>query len=221
MITAIGAVEQLGTDQSFASFLEIVADDDVSEGEQELDLTLLDDVVEQRVELPPLEELNDEALPIPPEGFVAETFDSVQVAVVPPTPLQEKISALAASLLKKRHPNPEVGYQELVWYLLANDQRDLAYQFVRHHPQLAVNVDNLPDWLLHALALSLHVRHDIGEIAAQLNHDFTTISQVSSTPDTVWNDTTILLTAAAAIQPALLAPSTGAALVLMAPPYRR
>jgi hypothetical protein len=108
--------------------------------------------------------------------------------------------------------------QDLTWRLIFEDKISLAFHLASYldvqHPQVQ---PRLPAWLLRALMLGKHIRHAKGETARFLEGDFTRFSPELYLPDqSEWNQSITFLLAAAAIQPALLAPHTQAPAVLQA-----
>lgn len=73
----------------------------------------------------------------------------------------------------------------------------------------------LPSWVIRTLGLGAHIRYDSGELAALLRNDFAGYDDaVFAAGNPTWNRTMRFFLIAAALRPALLAPSTGAAAVL-------
>jgi hypothetical protein len=107
-----------------------------------------------------------------------------------------------------------------MWRLIYEEKVILAFHLARSletlHPELQ---PCLPSWLTRAVVLGRHVRHANGEIARLLAEDFGKFSpDCFTTSQQEWHTAVTLLAAAAALQPALLAPDTGASTLLHALP---
>lgn len=105
---------------------------------------------------------------------------------------------------------------QLVLQLLWDDRAALAYHLTRNaetHQQGDLQV--LPSWVMHALALGRHLCYSKGEIARQLEDDLKQFKPdllQNSSPE--WNAGTGFFLRAAALVPALLASSPAAAAIL-------
>ena len=168
------------------------------------------EVKPEEVAIPPDESLTGEttptveALPTPPMKPAEET---ALLAVVPATPLVPTPST----------PIPQIARtaRDLVWLLLGEKRQGLAYYLGRCLERLHPNLHpRLPSWLLRALALAGCVRHPEGDVAARLREDLGQFSTDCFEGDSGWNSPMRLLLAAASLQPALVAPDTGAGFVL-------
>jgi hypothetical protein len=107
---------------------------------------------------------------------------------------------------------------DLIWRLLFEDKVSLAFHLAcclkTQYPSVQ---PRLPLWLLRAVVLGRHIRHAKGETARLLTEDFGKFSAVGYTSgNEEWNLAVEFLLAAAALQPALLAPQTRASTVLHA-----
>jgi hypothetical protein len=141
---------------------------------------------------------------------------------------------MAASLLEtheepESQTQPEAHLEEpsderlsllrnLMWQLVAEDKSNLALHIAGYletrHPELQ---PHMPAWLLRSVALGRLIRHANGEIARLLKEDFTRFTpECFATHHNGWNQAIQLLLVAATLQPALLAPQTGASTVLHA-----
>lgn len=108
--------------------------------------------------------------------------------------------------------------RDLTWRLLSEEKISLAFHLASYldtrYPQLQ---PRLPAWLLRAILLGRYVRHARGETARFLEEDFAHFSPALYLSDqSEWNQSITFLLAAAALQPALLAPHTQAPAVLHA-----
>ncbi len=108
--------------------------------------------------------------------------------------------------------------RNLMWQLIAEDKSNLALHIAGYletqHPELQ---PGMPAWLIRSVALGRLIRHANGEIARLLKEDFTRFTpECFATPNSDWNQAVQLLMVAATLQPALLAPQTGASTVLHA-----
>ncbi len=134
----------------------------------------------------------------------------------PETAAQE----IAASVLRKKAEERSAILRDLMWRLIYEEKVILAFHLARSletlHPELQ---PCLPSWLMRSVVLGRHVRHANGEIARLLEEDFGKFSSdCFTTSHKEWNTAVRLLVAAAALQPALLAPDTGASTMLRALP---
>jgi hypothetical protein len=108
--------------------------------------------------------------------------------------------------------------RDLTWRLILEEKISLAFHLASYldarYPQLQ---PRLPAWMLRAIMLGRHVRHAKGETARFLEEDFAHFSSALYLPgQSEWNQSITFLLAAAALQPALLAPHTQAPAVLHA-----
>lgn len=108
--------------------------------------------------------------------------------------------------------------RDLTWRLILEEKISLAFHLASYldtrYPQVQ---PRLPAWLLRALMLGRHVRHAKGETARFLEEDFAHFSSaLYLSGQSEWNQAITFLLAAAALQPALLAPHTQAPAVLHA-----
>jgi len=125
----------------------------------------------------------------------------------------------AAVLLREAGERPAI-LRDLMWRLIYEEKVILAFHLARSLETLHPGVQpGLPSWLMRAVVLGRHVRHADGEIARLLAEDFGKCSSdCFTTGHEEWDTAVTLLAAAAALQPALLAPDTGASTLLRALP---
>ena len=186
----------------------------------------------------PCQEPRTEKLPsTAPEVRVAETEDDeleqsgavdfIEIQKKTPTLHDEETkedlfsSDLSASLLASRlldaQDDPDPAHlQELIWQLLFEGHPDFGYQIGHYlednHQDYRLRT---PVWLLRAAILGKAVRFHSGNIAAQLKKDFEQYDpEACFSEDTNWNHAIRLLMVAAATQPALLTPASGATAIL-------
>lgn len=108
--------------------------------------------------------------------------------------------------------------RDLIWRLLFEDKISFAFHIARYvETQYPESQSRVPSWLLRAVLLGRHVRHAHGEIARLLKEDFTHFNPVEDPAGPrEWSQAIAFLWTAAALQPALLAPSSGAPAILRA-----
>jgi hypothetical protein len=108
--------------------------------------------------------------------------------------------------------------QALLWQLIAEDKAKLAFHVAGYlETRLPGGQRPVPAWLVRSVALGRLIRHANGEIARLLKEDFAQFTPACfATPDGEWNRAVQFLLVAAALQPALLAPQTGASTLLRA-----
>lgn len=123
---------------------------------------------------------------------------------------------IARSILHAEVRPRRVALRDLVWRLVLEGRFDLAF-----HLTIGCEVEgygsqpHLPSWLLRAVTLGRHIRHPNGNIAHHLRDDFALFNEDCFIGgDSDWDHGVRLLCAAAAMRPALLAPSTNASSVL-------
>ncbi len=106
--------------------------------------------------------------------------------------------------------------RDSIWQLIADNRLGVAYHLSRAIETGAPYLQpQLPSWLLRALALSGHVRHDVGHLAQLLLNDFSQFTEkVFAEDDEEWNHAVRFLLIAETLRPTLLAPSTGALNIL-------
>ncbi len=134
----------------------------------------------------------------------------------PDTAAQE----IAASILRKKTEERPVILRDLMWRLIYEDKVILAFHMARSLETLYPDLQPcLPSWLMRSVVLGRHVRHANGEIARLLEEDFSKFTaDCFTTNHQEWSTAVRFLVAAAALQPTLLAPDTGAAPMLHALP---
>jgi hypothetical protein len=123
---------------------------------------------------------------------------------------------IAASLLAMKSSERQSAITPLTWKLLEEGRIGLAY-----HLSLCLHGETekpglcVPPWLIRAVAVGLHVRHEGGELAQTLQEDFAQFGDhCFLAEETDWNRAIRLLLAAAGMRPAVLASNTGAPRVL-------
>ena len=99
------------------------------------------------------------------------------------------------------------GLDYLIWQLIGKDRLGLAFRLARyleiHSPD---NRPRLPSWLLRAVFVGRHMRYDVNGEMAKILTDTGDNCFVDGLCE--WNQAVSLLLAAAALRPALLAPTT-------------
>jgi len=112
----------------------------------------------------------------------------------------------------------QASLRDLTWRLIFEDKISLAFHLASYLDTQCPDIHpRLPAWLLRSVMLGRHVRHAKGETARFLEGDFAQFSPALYLPDqSEWNQSITFLLAAAALQPALLAPQTQASAVLHA-----
>jgi hypothetical protein len=132
----------------------------------------------------------------------------------PETAAQE----IVASVLRKKIEERPAILRDLMWRLIQEEKVILAFHMARSLESLSPELQPcLPSWLMRSVVLGRHVRHANGEIARLLEEDFGKFnSECFTTSYEEWNVAVRFLVAAAALQPALLAPDTGASSLLHA-----
>lgn len=131
-------------------------------------------------------------------------------------PLHMTGAEMASRFLETGIDDPR-DIQEQIWQLLLESRLDFAYhlgrflddQHLDYHPRI-------PSWLLRNLILGNYVLYHNSDIAAQLREGFFQFNPdiCFSDIDPVWNQAVRLLLTAASVRPAIVAPSTGAAVIL-------
>lgn len=148
---------------------------------------------------------------LPDEQGPTSSEDGRQVAATVQEPTEPSTESTVRGL-----QIDEDSWEGLLWRLVANQRDGLAAHLTTAlaHPALRPRY-LLPSWLLQSLALAPHLRQPDGEIAALLT---TAMEQynagVFADANPEWNHGLRFLLAASAMHPALLAPNTGAALIL-------
>jgi len=133
--------------------------------------------------------------------------------------LEDSAQHIAATITQSQDQTQRpIALRDLTWRLLGEDKVSLAFHLTSYldtqHPELQ---PRLPAWLLRAIMLGRHVRHAKGETARFLEMDFARFSsELYRAEQSEWNQALTFLLAAAALQPALLAPQTQAPAVLQA-----
>ncbi|NET25872.1 AAA family ATPase [Okeania sp. SIO1I7] len=188
------------------------------ETEQSIDNYLPEDIA-----LPPIKDSQEQAtVEVIPEKAPVEIPTTLPSTEVPEEieaeqplynySLEDTAQAIAKLIIKnginKEHPT---GLRDLIWQLIREQQLSLAYHLAYAVEQQYPNVEpHLPSWLIRALALSQHLRSEVGEIAYRLKDDFANYTGNETSGKNEWSYAVMLLLAAASIRPALLAPDTGA-----------
>lgn len=108
----------------------------------------------------------------------------------------------------------DVAYATLIWQLLLSEQYGLAYHLARLREGQSQPAP-LPAALVRAIALAGNVCDDIGDSASLLKHDYSLFPPIGDHQSAY-----ALLVAAATMQPALLAPSSGAPTMLSGVPQQ-
>ncbi|HJY83872.1 MAG TPA: hypothetical protein VKK81_22640 [Candidatus Binatia bacterium] len=130
----------------------------------------------------------------------------------PETAAQE----IVAAVLHQQAAERPAILRDLMWRLIHEEKVILAFHMARSLESLYPELQPcLPSWLMRSVVLGRHVRHANGEIARLLEEDFGKCNlECFTTSYEEWNTAVRFLVAAAALQPALLAPDTGASPLL-------
>jgi len=130
-----------------------------------------------------------------------------------PSPVQEAKPKTAGTGLSEKLAEQA---RDSIWQLIADGRLGVAYHLSRAIKTGAPHLQpQLPSWLLRALALSGHVRHDSGELAQTLLYDFGQFSQQCfSENDEEYNHALRFLLIAVCLRPSLLTPIAGATTIL-------
>ncbi|GGA23848.1 AAA family ATPase [Okeania sp. KiyG1] len=119
--------------------------------------------------------------------------------------------------IKKEYP---IALQDLIWQLIREQQLSFAYNLVYAVEQQYPNLEeNLPSWLIRALALSQHLQSSDSKIAYRLKDDLANYTETEISGKNENNYAVMLILAAASLPPALLAPDTGAYNILQRLPF--
>lgn len=147
------------------------------------------------------------------DGTKASTLEVSSDGIMPQSQ-QEVPTSLAHELLVDDRANRAAKIQEIIWQLLASERYGLAYHLARSVEVQQTGKPLLPAALIRAVTLAQLVRYDVGSSATLLKHDFSQIEPLVET-EGARQDAIALLHIAATLRPALLAPSTGAAAILL------
>ena len=133
---------------------------------------------------------------------------------------EDSAQKIAAGIIENNWDNLYAELRELVWQLISEERPGLAFHLARAmEAQFPEQRPQLPLWIVHALALSRHVRYESGEIARLLAEDFSfynrdVFTAGENAPAKEWNHAIRFMIVAAALRTALLAPGTMASNVL-------
>jgi len=136
--------------------------------------------------------------------------------IVPPPSIEESATALARRALACGADDRPRLVEGLIWKLLVDGRFALACGLDRVSREVAGETNRVrPDWILPAALLGPELRSPTGPIARRLEEDFLRFGEdcfVAGADE--WNGTVRVLLAAAALQPAILAPATSAPALL-------
>ena len=106
--------------------------------------------------------------------------------------------------------------QNAMWSLLADSRPGLAFHVAHWIEERSTpSKPAIPSWVLRCVALAPHILTPNGDIAAALRSDFVHFhDEIFEPSNSERNQALRFLLAAAALRPALIAPSTGAAAIL-------
>ncbi|NNJ13113.1 hypothetical protein EKD04_022575 [Chloroflexales bacterium ZM16-3] len=132
----------------------------------------------------------------------------------PPEGIAERI---AYELVMDNTQDRSAAMEQIVWQLLSDNRGGLAYHLVRHLHAQGEALIATPE-VVRAVLLGATVCYDIGDTASLLRNDFSLFSPLNNEQDDEMLTTAVILRAASAIRPALLAPNTGAHTILQSLP---
>ncbi|NEO52973.1 MAG: sigma-70 family RNA polymerase sigma factor [Okeania sp. SIO3B5] len=193
----------------------------------------IDNYSPENIAPPPIEDsLSQPTVEVIPEKAPVETVTALpNIEVAEETVAKEEIEteapiynfsaedtaeAIAKSIKNDTNEKNSTALRDLIWQLIREQQLSFAYHLASAVEQQYPTLDpHLPSWLIRALALSQHLRSQVGEIAYRLKYDFSSDSEsLEISEKNQWNQAVMLLLAATALRPALLAPNTGASNIL-------
>lgn len=147
----------------------------------------------------------------PLSGPSASLEESAEAAMGPVDAVQ-----MAARAINASGPDRAQQIEQLIWRLIADGRAGLARGLERALPREGdFTGRRLPHWLLSAVLLGSAIREPAGAIAHQLEAAFQEFGDDCFLEDQAeWNGVVRLLLVSAAIQPAILAPATGAPALL-------
>ncbi|MDX2034886.1 MAG: AAA family ATPase [Blastocatellia bacterium] len=131
--------------------------------------------------------------------------------------LRSTARLMAQAAMQEDPASAGESLRALLWQLLAENRPAVAWHLGRALERSAPELPAQPPCrLIRALALGRHIRYDLGEIAAELRLDLQQIAAAAAAVDLgeEAGQATNLLCLAAAMRPALLAPSTRAEALL-------
>ena len=158
-----------------------------------------------------------DTLPAPPGAHEPQKSVSNEVLYrFAPAERSQKIAMLLLNGTNGSVAERPIILRDLAWRLVFEERVSLAFHVARcletHYPEVH---PQLPSWLLRAAVLGQRLRTPRGEIARMLKEDFVQYQNKGwETENPEWNLAVELLTIAAALAPALLAPETKAATFL-------
>ena len=129
---------------------------------------------------------------------------------------EDSAQTIAQAILNDPANGETRALEILTWRLIFEDRLGLAFHLAQCIEELYPEVQpHLPSWLIRAAALGLSVRHPNREIAAALKQDFANFGDGCFPPERWdWNHAVRFFLASCTLRAALLAPGTGASLVL-------